>query len=105
MEIVETTVFTRRIDRILDAESYRLLQLHLLQHPDAGDIIRGSGGLRKIRWAPKGSGKSGAARVIYYWAVDDETILMLFAFGKNEQSDLTTHQLKQLADVVNQEFR
>ena len=105
MLIVETPIFTKRIDRILDEESYRLLQLHLLHRPDAGDIIRGSGGIRKIRWASSGSGKRGGARVIYYWAVTKETVLMLFAFGKSERDNLTPDQVKQLAEVVREEFK
>jgi len=104
MVIKETSVFTRRIQKILDAESYRLLQLRLLHRPDSGDIIQGSGGIRKIRWAPSGSGKRGGARVIYYWAVDADTVLMLFAFQKNERGDLTPAQLKQLASLVKEEF-
>ena len=105
MLIVETPIFTKRIDRILDEESYRLLQLHLLHRPDAGDIIRGSGGIRKIRWASSGSGKRGGARVIYYRAVTKETVLMLFAFGKSERDNLTPDQVKQLAEVVREEFK
>lgn len=104
MIIKETRVFTRRIQKILDAESYRLLQLHLLERPEFGDIIQGSGGIRKIRWAPTGSGKRGGARVLYYWAVDADTLLMLFAFQKNERADLTPAQLKQLASMVKEEF-
>jgi mRNA-degrading endonuclease RelE of RelBE toxin-antitoxin system len=104
MIIKETSVFTRRIHKILDEDSYRLLQLHLLHVPDSGDIIQGSGGIRKIRWAPTGSGKRGGARIIYYWAVDADTVLMLFAFQKNERADLTPGQLKQLASVVKEEF-
>ena len=104
MIIKETSVFTRRIHTVLDAESYRLLQLHLMHRPESGDIIKGSGGIRKIRWAPTGSGKRGGARVIYYWAVDADTVLMLFAFQKNERADLTSAQLKQLASVVKEEF-
>jgi hypothetical protein len=73
MEIKETSIFTRRIQKILDDESHRLLQLHLLHRPEAGDVIPGSGGIRKIRWAPTGSGKRGGARIMYYWAVDANT--------------------------------
>ena len=105
MEIKETSIFTRRIQLILDDESYRLLQLHLVHRPDSGDLIRGSGGIRKIRWAPTGAGKRGGARIMYYWAVDANTILMLFAFAKNEQSDLTPAQLRQLAAIVKEEFK
>jgi mRNA-degrading endonuclease RelE of RelBE toxin-antitoxin system len=105
MLIVETPIFTKRIARILDEESYRLLQLHLLHRPNAGDIIRGSGGIRKIRWTPSGSGKRGGARVLYYWAVNKETVLMLFAFEKSERDDLTPDQVRQLAEAVREEFR
>jgi hypothetical protein len=105
MLIVETPIFTKRIARILDEEAYRLLQLHLLHRPDAGDLIRGSGGIRKIRWAPSGSGKRGGARVLYYWAVNKETVLMLFGFEKSERDDLTPDQVKQLAELVREEFK
>jgi len=105
MEIKETSAFTRRIKQILDEESYRLLQVHLVHRPDAGDVIRSSGGIRKIRWGAKGSGKRGGARVLYYWAVDENTILMLFAFAKNEQSDLSPSQLRTLAEIVKEEYK
>ena len=104
MLIKETGAFTRRAEKFLDAESYRLLQVHLLDRPDGGDLIRGSGGIRKIRWGPPGSGKRGGTRILYYWAVDEETILMLFVFAKNEQADLTPAQLGQLAQVVKEGF-
>jgi len=67
--------------------------------PDAGSVIRGSGGLRKIRWSVPGSGKRGALRVIYFWSPPD-TIFMLFPYRKNEQEDLTADQLKLLRGMV-----
>ena len=100
MVIIETPIFTRRIQDILSDDEYRLLQAQLVQRPDAGKIISGSGGLRKLRWSASGRGKRGGARVIYYWFVSDEVILMLFAFPKNEQADLTPDQLKQLKKLV-----
>jgi hypothetical protein len=105
MEIKETSIFTRRIQSILDDEAYRLLQLQLVQRPDAGSLIPGSGGIRKIRWAPEGAGKRGGARILYYLALDDETILMLFAFAKTEQADLSRNQIRQLAAIVKEEFK
>src|SRR5439155_13982894 len=78
--IVETRVFTRRIDDLLSPEEYRLLQLALVTRPDAGKIIRGTGGLRKLRWAVSGRGKRGGARVIYFWHPPSRQLLMLFAF-------------------------
>lgn len=96
MIFVETPTFTRRVLELLDDESYGGLQAWLAQHPDSGDIIRGSGGLRKIRWAAKGHGKRGGVRVIYYWWLGRDRISMLFVYPKNEMDDLTAGQLKQL---------
>ncbi|MHB8845555.1 MAG: type II toxin-antitoxin system RelE/ParE family toxin [Nitrospirota bacterium] len=105
MVIIETPIFTRRVQDILSDDEYRLLQAQLVQRPDAGKIIPGSGGLRKLRWSASGRGKRGGARVIYYWFVSDEVILMLFAFPKNEQADLTPDQLKQLKKLVEGELK
>ena len=100
MVIVETPIFTKRILSILTDEEYRLLQLHLLNKPDTGKIIRGSGGLRKLRWTAKNLGKSGGARIIYYWFVARDKILLVFAYTKNEQDNLTPEQLNQLKKVI-----
>ena len=105
MEIRETSFFTKAIGRLLDRESYRLLQLSLAAHPESGALIRGSGGLRKIRWSGSGRGKRGGTRVIYYWATDDGVILMLMAYAKNEASDLTKDQVEVLRRVVEEEFK
>jgi len=98
-------IFTRRIQAILADDEYRLLQAQLVQKPDAGKIIPGSGGLRKLRWSASGRGKRGGARVIYYWLVFPEVILMLFAYPKNERDDLTPDQLKQLKKIVEGELK
>lgn len=104
MEIAETAVFTRQVQVLLDPESYRLLQLELADRPDRGRVIVGSGGLRKIRWQGLGRGKRGGTRVIYYWACDRQLILMLLAYAKGDQEDLTADQLKILRRVVKEEF-
>ena len=67
MKIVETTIFTRRVLKLLADDEYRLLQQALLLRPELGQIITGSGGIRKVRWKMQGSGKRGGVRVIYYW--------------------------------------
>jgi len=64
----------------------------------------GRGGLRKLRWATKDKGKRGGSRVIYYWAVSQEQILMLLIYSKSEQEDLTRDQLKTLKRVVEEEY-
>ena len=70
--------------------------MYLVEQPDAGDIIPGSGGCRKLRWAAKGHGKRGGARVIYYWFTDDHRILLLDLYAKNEAENLSQAQLKEL---------
>jgi len=100
MDIIETTVFTRRVLELLSEEEYRLLQLHLINKPAAGKIIKKSGGLRKLRWAAKGHGKSGGVRIIYYWFLEKDSILLLFVYAKNEAEDLTQDQLQQLSKAV-----
>ncbi|VFN03575.1 MAG: hypothetical protein BECKG1743F_GA0114225_108202 [Candidatus Kentron sp. G] len=66
MVFMETPIFTKAITRLLSDDEYRELQGKLLLHPDAGVLIKGSGGLRKIRWKGRGTGKRGGIRVIYY---------------------------------------
>ena len=102
--IVETRVFTARIGDLLSDEHYRALQGHLLRRPSAGDIIPGTGGLRKLRWGSRGRGKRGGARVIYFWHPPSNRLLMLFAFAKNERADLTAPQKKVLRQIVESEY-
>jgi hypothetical protein len=84
----------------MDDESYSALQLHLANHPDDGDVIRGSGSIRKVRWGGSGRGKRGGLRVIYYWWVAKDRISMLLVYPKNEQDDLTTDQVKMLRKAL-----
>ena len=104
MLIVETRAFTHRIRALITDEEYRELQLGLVAAPAAGDVIRGSGGLRKIRWSAGGRGKRGGIRVIYFFHRESDRILLLFAFAKNERSDLTAAQVATLRSVVEQEY-
>lgn len=105
MRFVETPVFTTVMRRLLDDEAYRALQIALLLRPEQGPVIPRSGGLRKIRWTASGRGKRGGIRVIYYWHAAEETFYMLFAYAKNVQGDLTPAQVRQLAQLVREEFR
>ncbi len=104
MVIVETPVFTRQVHDYLTDEDYRLLQVALVNRPNLGAVIRGTGGLRKVRWNLPGKGKRGGARVIYYWAVSHDQLLMLFMYPKNVRDDLTPAQLKILRQIVDKEY-
>lgn len=100
MVIIETAVFTRIIGELMDDDHYRDLQDALVQRPDAGDLIPGSGGLRKVRWKVMGKGKRGGLRIIDYWQIADDQLWMLYAYAKNDTDDLTKDQLKILRDIV-----
>lgn len=105
MKIIETSIFTKSLKTLLSDEDYRKLQNELILNPEKGKLIKGSGGLRKIRWSIEGKGKSGGVRIIYYWAKSITTILMLLLYSKNEQDDLSSEQLKVLKSLVEKEFK
>jgi hypothetical protein len=96
----ETTRFTRRVLEYLSDEAYAGLQWYLIRRPDAGDLIQGSGGIRKVRWAAGGKGKRGGARIIYYWAAASGEFFMLDLYDKGEKADLTAGELKELREIV-----
>lgn len=104
MEFFETPVFTRIISRLISDKEYHLLQLQLSIRPESGDLIKGSGGIRKLRWASSGRGKRGGIRVIYFFYKDDNQIFMLYAYPKKERDDLSKDQLKQLKKLVKETF-
>ena len=104
MVFIETSIFTQQVQALLTDSELRELQQALAMRPDLGPLLVGGGGLRKVRWTRQGKGKSGGVRVIYYWAVTTDQILMLFAFSKGERSDLTSAQLKTLKQVAEEEY-
>ena len=100
MIFIETPPFERLRADYLDDDQYRLLQAVLMANPAVGDLIRGSGGIRKVRWAAEGTGKRGGLRVIYYWVTQDDHILLLTLYRKSEVSDLTSTEVKALRALV-----
>ena len=104
MEFIETPIFTRLVLELLTDDEYRALQLTLAEQPETGDIIKGSGGLRKIRVAAKGRGKSGGARVIYYWIMAKGQIYMLLAYPKNKKDNLSAEETAILRALVEKEL-
>lgn len=104
MEFFETSVFTKLIQKLISDEEYHLLQLQLSVRPESGNIIKGSGGIRKVRWAGSGRGKRGGIRVIYYYFTEDEQIYMLYVYPKSKKDDLTADQMKQLKQLVEEQL-
>jgi len=105
MKIIETQIFTQRVREILDDEEYRVLQNEFVLNPELGNIIHGSGGIRKMRWSGSGRGKRGGSRVIYYWFKEQDNLLMLLIYTKKEKDDLTKAQLRVLKSVVESELK
>jgi hypothetical protein len=99
VRFIETSIFAKEIQRLLPDDSYRMLQTSLMLRPDAGSVIKGSGGLRKNRWNLPGSGKRGSLRLIYYWD-PPETINMIFTYRKTARENLTDKQLRILKKLV-----
>lgn len=100
MELIETAVFTKQVQATLSDEQYRQFQLYLALQPDAGVVIPGSGGLRKMRWQLPARGKRGGARVIYYWKTTAGQLFLLFLYPKNARSDLTPRELRTLRKLI-----
>jgi len=100
---IETSVFTKEIKRLLPDDDYKQLQTALMLRPDAGDLIHGTRGLRKIRWNLPHKGKRGSLRVIYYWDRKN-TIFMLLPYKKTKTDDLSSAQLKKLRSLVKERF-
>ena len=87
--IVELPEFIRRAQQLLSVAESHLLVSHLAEFPQAGVLIEGTGGIRKLRWAREGMGKSGGVRVIYYFHSERMPLYLLTVFGKNERADLS----------------
>jgi mRNA-degrading endonuclease RelE of RelBE toxin-antitoxin system len=94
MEIVETSIYTEDITKILNDEEYKELQLFLVKNPKSGDLIKGSKGLSKLRWKLKNRGKSGGIRNIYYYYENKNIIYMIYVYEKSKTEDLTPKQIE-----------
>jgi hypothetical protein len=100
ISVVETDIYLARAVKIMNETEREALITHIASNPLAGDLIKGSGGLRKMRMPLEGRGKRGGGRVIYWFHTENRPIVLLFAFAKNEVSDLKPDQLKTLVKYV-----
>ena len=96
---VETKLFTRLVHEYLSDDEYAALQQTIAGTPEVGSVIRGSGGVRKMRWGVAGRGKRGGVRVIYYLKRQDE-VWMLTLYAKNEADSIPAHVLRQIKDEI-----
>ena len=90
--VVETEEFLADVKGVLSEDEHDGLVLYVALHPEAGDVIPQTGGLRKLRWTAKGRGKRGGSRVIYYFHDVDVPLFLMAIFAKNVQTDLSTRQ-------------
>ena len=107
MEFVEAPLFAELLADYLDDDGYRELQLHLTRDPEAGDVISGTGGFRKIRWADRRrhKGKRGGLRVIYYYLMSDMQIWLMTLYDKDTATDLSPADRRVLKAAIERETR
>jgi hypothetical protein len=100
MTLVELPEFISRTKDLFSSEELNALQVHLGTHPESGDLMPGTGGVRKLRWALEGQGKRGGARVIYYFHNGAMPIFLLTVFSKNEKTDLSKAEKNELRNLI-----
>lgn len=98
--VAETPEYVRRAEKLLSDDERRDLLSYLAAHPRAGDLMEGTGGVRKLRWARGGRGKSGGVRVIYYFHSATLPLYLLTLFAKNERANLSRAERNALAGLV-----
>jgi hypothetical protein len=100
LTVAELPEYLRAVARLLADADRRAIVDHLAAHPTAGDLIEGTGGVRKLRWARDGRGKSGGVRVVYYFHSEAMPLYLLTMFAKNERANLTKAERNELAGLV-----
>jgi hypothetical protein len=105
VEFIEAPAFTRHLSNYLIDDDYRELQATLGANPELGDLMPGSGGFRKLRWADarRGKGRRGGLRIIYYHFKSDRQVWLMTLYDKNEASELTAKEKKALKASIENE--
>jgi hypothetical protein len=98
--VAETEPFQRKVSRLLTEDEREELITYVSAFPKAGVLVQGTGGIRKLRWARSGSGKSGGVRVIYYFHNSEMPLYLLTLFGKNEKTNLSKAERNILSKAV-----
>lgn len=102
LTFVETATFTRLIREVVSDDDYAAFQLALARYPEQGDLLEGCGGVRKVRMAARGRGKSGGARVIYLFLRDRHRIYLLYVFTKGDAANLSAEGKKAIRELAQQ---
>jgi hypothetical protein len=107
MEFIEAPAFSARISDYLDYDAFMELESALLQNPDVGDVMPGTGGFRKLRWRDprRGKGRRGGLRIIYYYFLSDQQIWLMTIYNKDEAADLTAREKRALKSAIEAELR
>lgn len=100
LTFIESRGFTEKLHALVDDDAYRIFQRELEKNPEKGDLIKGAGGVRKVRIRVPGRGKSGGARVIYLYLENHALIYFLLIYTKKEQADLSSEEKKAVSSVV-----
>jgi hypothetical protein len=96
---IESTVFDRQRAEYLDDDEYGELQQFMILNPEAGKLVRGSGGVRKLRWRQEGAGKRGGLRVIYFVRYQPNEFWMLTLYSKTQRENVPAHILRRLKEL------
>lgn len=99
LTIIETHEFRKESRKLLTEDEIADLIVYLAFHPEAGDLIQGSGGFRKLRWARKGKGKSGGVRTVYFYYNQNNPLMMTTIYSKNEKEDLSKAEINELYEI------
>jgi hypothetical protein len=101
--VIETPVYSKLAEGILTENERDSFAVFVASNPQAGSVVRGSGGVRKVRWAQQGRGKSGGARIIYYNKLNNGEIWLLTIYAKGDRSTLPSHELKVIKEAIDRE--
>jgi len=107
VEFIEAPLFTQLVADYLGDDDYRELQRQLVENPQAGEVIPGTGGFRKLRWPDRrrGKGKRGGLRVIYYYLASDTQVWLITVYDKDEAADLSSAERRALKTAIDEELR
>lgn len=104
MEFIETILFRKKAEDLLNDDQLRRIQIALTFYPNSGAIIPRSGGIRKLRWTGSGKGKKGGLRIIYYWVTEDHKIYLITMYKKSHKEDLSWEEIKHFKTFIEKEL-